>query len=165
MASKITSQPGAAESPSPQDQPGQSHRILLADDDVFMRRMNEGVLLRSGYQVVAVEDGEEAWDALHSTELDLLITDNDMPKLTGVELLKRLHASQIAVPVILATGVPPTEELERHPWLQVAATLLKPFTVEELLSTVAEVLHAIDGPNLQTMPPPQRQNQPSDDDL
>jgi DNA-binding response OmpR family regulator len=48
----------------------------------------------------------------------------------------------MVLPVILASGALPTEELNRHRWLQLAATLLKPFTIAELLSTVRKVLRA-----------------------
>jgi len=71
-----------------------------------------------------------------------VITDNNMPRLTGIELLKKLCAARMALPVIMATGTLPKEEFTRYPWLQPAATLLKPYTVEELLGTVKEVLRA-----------------------
>ena len=50
----------------------------------------------------------------------------------------------MALPVILASGSLHTEELERHPWLQLAATLLKPFSPHQLVETVKEVLRAAD---------------------
>ncbi len=62
--------------------------------------------------------------------------------LSGVELVMKLRAEDLTLPVILASGAIPTEELNRHPWLQLAATLLKPFTIEELLATVKKVLRA-----------------------
>ena len=125
---------------APQFEVSRGRRILVADDDISIRQFNTRALLRSGYHVVAVEDGAEGWDALHASRFDLLITDNNMPKVTGVELVKMLHATGMAMPVIMVTGAAPTEELKRHPWLQIAAILLKPFTVDELLRTVKEVL-------------------------
>jgi DNA-binding response OmpR family regulator len=50
----------------------------------------------------------------------------------------------MTLPIILATGTLPEEELERHPWLQLAATLLKPFSPDQLLETVKRVLRAAD---------------------
>jgi len=125
--------------------------------------MNEGVLSRSGYHVVAVEDGEKGWSALHAGGFDLLITDNDMPNLTGVELVKKVRTARMALPVILTTGVMPDEELKRHPWLQIAATLLKPFSIEELLQTVADVLRIIETPSPLTAPQSDRESRPPDD--
>jgi two-component system chemotaxis response regulator CheY len=102
------------------------------------------MLLRSGYQVDAAEDGAAGWDALQAHRYDLMITDNNMPNICGVELLKMLHSARMTLPVIMASGAIPTEELSRHPGLQLAATLLKPFTPDELLGTVKKVLRAID---------------------
>jgi len=48
----------------------------------------------------------------------------------------------MTLPVILATGILPEEELQRHPWLLLSATLLKPYSPRELLETVQAVLHA-----------------------
>jgi DNA-binding response OmpR family regulator len=67
-----------------------------------------------------------------------------MPRLTGIELLKKLHAEEIPLPVIMATGTLPARELARNPWLQPAATLIKPYTIVELLSTVKNVLRGME---------------------
>jgi len=55
----------------------------------------------------------------------------------------------------------PEEELNRHPWLQLAATLLKPFTGDELLGTVKRVLRSAGVTGEQIEPPPSRRGQPS----
>ncbi|MBE0543345.1 MAG: response regulator [Verrucomicrobia bacterium] len=117
-----------------------THRILVVDDDPSTRQLNTVVLTHAGYAVDAAEDGVVAWEALNTDNYDLLITDHNMPKVTGVELVKKLRAVHMALPVILATGTMPTEELDRHPGLQIEATLLKPFTIARLLETVQEVL-------------------------
>ncbi len=116
------------------------HRVLVVDDDICIRHVNTEALLRSGYEVDAAEDGAAAWDALGADTYDLMITDNNMPGLTGVELLKKLRAARMALPVIMATGALPKEEFTRYPWLQPDATLLKPYTMEAMLSTVKKVL-------------------------
>ena len=67
-------------------------RILVVDDDEAFRRLNTEVLNCSGYQVDAAEDGAVGWEAIQANRYDLLITDNSMPKLTGVELVKKLRA-------------------------------------------------------------------------
>ena len=76
-----------------QRQPNLRQRILVVDDDPLIRRLNSEVLVYSGYQVDAADDGASAWNALLVNDYDLLITDNDMPKVTGVDLLKKVHAS------------------------------------------------------------------------
>jgi len=125
-----------------------SQHILVVEDDGGIRRLSALVLAGSGYEVAAAEDGAAGWEALHAHNFDLLITDNDMPKLTGLELVKKVRSARMTLPVILATGLLPEEELERHPWLQLAATLLKPFSADQLLATVKEVLRAEIGKTL-----------------
>ncbi|MGD0812220.1 MAG: response regulator [Verrucomicrobiota bacterium] len=115
-------------------------RILVVDDEPCVRKLNAQMLLDSGYHVDAVEDGAAAWDALQVNRYDLLVTDNNMPKVSGVELIMKLHEARIAVPVILATASLPEEEFNRRPWLRPAATLVKPYTFAEFLGTVQSVL-------------------------
>jgi DNA-binding response OmpR family regulator len=136
------------------------HRILVVEDDGEIRQLNTEALINSGYHVDAAEDGAVAWDNLQLNGYDLMVTDNDMPKVTGVDLLKKLHAAKLALPVIMATGTLPRDEFDRHPWLQPAAMLIKPYTIEELLGTVKKVLTTADGSREQTAPPPTGQDQP-----
>jgi DNA-binding response OmpR family regulator len=119
-------------------------RILVVEDELNIRQLNTAALIHSGYQVDAVEDGAAAWEALNVDSYDLMITDNNMPRLTGVELLKKLYANRMALPVIMATGELPKEEFTRYPWLRPAAILLKPYTILELLGVVKQVLREAD---------------------
>jgi DNA-binding response OmpR family regulator len=116
--------------------------LLLVDDDPDIRQLTAEALSSAGHQVDTAEDGAAGWTALQANSYDLLITDHNMPKVSGVELLKKLRAAHMALPAILISGAMPTEELNRNPRLQIEATLLKPYTVEKLLGTVAEVLRA-----------------------
>ena len=122
-------------------QPDLPSRILVVDDDQAIRQLNTRVLLRSGYKVEAAADGAAAWRALNSGSYDLLLTDHEMPEVSGVELLRKLRAARMALPVIMATGAFPAAEFARNPGLNPSATLLKPYTIEELLETVKRVLH------------------------
>lgn len=116
-------------------------RILVVDDDISTRRLDTAMLIQYGYRVDVAEDGAVAWEALNNDRYDLLITDHNMPKVTGVELLKKLHGARMAVPVIMATGSFPHDEFAQSPWLQPATTLLKPYSIEKLLGTVKAILH------------------------
>ena len=117
-------------------------RILLVDDELHARELIADVLIQSGYDVDTAADGADAWKALNETNYDLLITDNKMPRVTGLELILQLRSEEITLPVILASGTMPVEELEQYPWLQLDAMLPKPFTIAELLGTVKKVLLA-----------------------
>ena len=130
------------------------HRILVADDSTDVRQLMTDVLAHSGYQVDAAEDGVIAWAALQAKPYDLLITDHQMPRVTGVELVKNLRSARMALPVVMVAGELPTHELARNPSLQLAATLEKPFDVFDLLATVEKVLRSTDSRRQQTKPLP-----------
>jgi len=135
-----------------------SYRILVVEDDAAIRETSAAVLIRFGYRVDAAGDGAAGWKALHTKHYDLLITDNNMPKICGIELVEKLRAVGMTMPVILASGAMPTEELKRHPWLKLAATLLKPFGRDELLGAVQKVLRATEKACEQTKPLPASQS-------
>jgi len=120
------------------------HHILVVDDEPDIRQLNTEVLIDSGYQVDAAEDGAVAWQALNTNSYDLLITDHHLPKVSGIELLRKLRAARMVLPVIMATGHLPKEGFTRYPWLRPAVTLLKPYIVEEFLGAVKKVLRAAD---------------------
>jgi len=142
--------------------PGTSapRQILVVEDDHCIRQINTEVLLNAGYLVDQAEDGAVAWDILQLKGYDLLLTDNEMPVLSGLELLKRLHAARLDLPVIMATGTLPKDEFTRYPWLKPAGTLIKPYTLDELLIAVREVLSVTDAAPGQNAPQAQWQIQP-----
>lgn len=118
----------------------QRRRILVVDDDVYVRELNAGVLIRSGYHVDTAVDGVDAWRALHDEHYDLLITDEQMPWVTGLELIQKLRAEAMLLPVILASGLPPLDDLSREPGLRIQAVVTKPCPLAVLLQTVESVL-------------------------
>jgi two-component system, OmpR family, alkaline phosphatase synthesis response regulator PhoP len=98
------------------------------------------VLTGAGYRVDVAADGAAAWAALRLSKYDLLITDQFMPKVTGVQLLKKIQAARMTLPVIMATEFLPTWEFTLHTWLRPVKMLLKPYSFEELLALVENVL-------------------------
>ena len=140
-------------------------RILVVDDDSDLRLLYSDVLALPGYHVDAAEDGAAGWEALQADRYSLLITEHSIPKLTGVQLVRKLRAARMAVPVVMAAGRLPTHELTRNPSLQLAAMLLKPFAVDELLNTVRVVLRTTDSAPGRLEPLPNWRSQPSADGL
>jgi len=116
------------------------HRILLVEDESTVLQFSTTVLVRGGYQVTAVEGGEAAWEAIQSASYDLLVTDNRMPGMSGLELASKLRSAQIGLPIIVASGGVEAEELTQNQSLQPAIALPKPFTASHLLETVAAAL-------------------------
>ena len=140
-------------------------RILVVDDDSDVRQLNAEVLIHSGYEVDAAADGAAAWEVLQTKDFSLLITDHNMLRLTGVELVKTLRAARMPLPVIMAATGLPTEELARNPSLQPVAVLAKPFYISQLLETVRVVLPAAASPREQIVSLSNRQSQPASDGL
>jgi DNA-binding response OmpR family regulator len=139
MTVKKTSQAGKPGGKQGHSSPAQ--RILVVDDDEDIRRFNVEILTSSGYRVDAAADGALALASLQINNYDLLLTDYGLPKVNGLDLIKKIRAAHMVIPVILASGTMPTEEL-KHPELHIEAMLPKPYTFEQLLETVRKVLSA-----------------------
>lgn len=103
------------------------------------------VLTTFGYDVDAAADGAAGWEAIQANHYDLIVTDNHMPKMSGIEMIEKLRSAHRTTRVIMATGHLPVFEIARQPWLTPDATLQQPFSVEELLATVRKVLGSDDG--------------------
>jgi two-component system chemotaxis response regulator CheY len=154
MTDKNISPAGAPVSVRRQNEPNLRQCILVVEDDAAIRRVNSEVLICSGYQVDAAEDGAVAWDALQLKNYDLVLTDNDMPNVTGLELIQKIQAARMDLPVIMATGTLPDEKLTRYSALQPALTLLKPYSFDELVEAVKTVLCAFNESHEEIVPPP-----------
>jgi CheY-like chemotaxis protein len=118
-----------------------AHRILVVEDEPLMRALNSRMLKNAGYAVDTAEDGAAAWDTLQAKAYDLVITDHNMPKVTGLELIEKARTAGMTLPIIMATGEAPEEVHSLQPPLQPAAVLLKPYTITEFLGTVRDVLY------------------------
>jgi two-component system chemotaxis response regulator CheY len=114
----------------------------VVDDDVDIRDFSDLVLTAYGYRAETAADSANAWKALRARSYDLLITDHNMPNVTGIELVRTLRSERITLPVVLMSDTLPEEALVQNSSLQLAGTLLKPFTMEELVGTVTKVLYA-----------------------
>jgi len=115
-------------------------RVLVVDDEEAFRFLNTHTLRRFGYEVDEADDGAIAWKMLQLKRYDILITDNNMPKITGIELLDMLRAAHLLLPVIMATGKAPRDELACQTRPQPDAMLIKPYTRKALLEAVQSVL-------------------------
>src|SRR5580658_2130632 len=80
---------------SDSDQTDLPHRILVVDDDGDTRQLSIDILVGCGYEVEAAKDGAAGWDALQAKSYDLVITDNLMPKMTGIEMLEKVFYAHI----------------------------------------------------------------------
>jgi len=131
----------------PADGNGVRIRVLVVEDDESVREVSARHLQLAGYKVDTASDGEAGWAALRRDVFHLLITDNCMPRLSGLELIVRLRAAGMALPVILASGTLPLSEATVPLALQPVTTLGKPFCVGELLARVRTYLRDLTVPH------------------
>src|SRR5580698_513582 len=80
--------------------------VLVVDDDVALARALQRTLERAGFEVVVAEDGTQAVQTIMSRAFDVVVTDIQMPGMSGLELLGIVRAYDLDVPVILMTGDP-----------------------------------------------------------
>ena len=116
--------------------------VLIADDDPDIRELVRYRLERSGYDVAAAGDGEEALALAESLRPALCVFDVMMPKLDGYELTRRLRAdpATAATPVILLTARSQEADVERGFAAGADDYIRKPFSPEELRARVQAVL-------------------------
>ncbi|MDP1650754.1 MAG: response regulator, partial [Rubrivivax sp.] len=81
------------------------HSILAVDDSASMRQMVSFTLKNAGYHVVEAVDGEDAFDKARAREFDLVLTDQNMPRLDGIGLTRKLreHPNFKATPILILT--------------------------------------------------------------
>jgi DNA-binding response OmpR family regulator len=114
--------------------------IVIAEDNELLREILAFELHRQGYDVYCAEDGESAWQLLSAHPVDLLITDNQMPKLSGLDLLRRMRAESLHQPVILMSGDMPRITPEIEELLNPGIAIAKPFALMDLLPRIAALL-------------------------
>ena len=85
-------------------------RVLMAEDEPLAAEVIEEGLVEAGFEVLAANDGQEAFDlAASGAGFDLLLTDLRMPRLDGKELIAKLRAERPDLPVVVMTGFPPPD--------------------------------------------------------
>lgn len=119
-----------------------SETILFVDDEELLVNMTQEMLESLGYQTKAVIDPVEALEIfkVNSEQFDLVITDMTMPQMTGVKLFEKLREIREDIPVIICTGHSSVLDEEKARKLGIAAFVMKPVGMEEISSTIRQVL-------------------------
>src|SRR5687767_14132765 len=107
-------------------------RLLVVEDDAILADGLIRSLRQAGYAADLVKDGLEADSALVANEFDLLILDLGLPKLSGLEVLRRLRARNSYLPVLILTALDGVQHRVRGLDLGADDYLAKPFALEEL---------------------------------
>ena len=121
-------------------------RILVADDDPDIRDVLQQFLSNCGCQVETVADGEEALEAIQREPPDLVLLDLALPKLSGLEVLRRIKVGRMDVDVITISGHPVAGQHLGPDSVRLGATdfIMKPFDLDDLerkLHTKLRALH------------------------
>ena len=119
--------------------------ILVADDDRVVRRIVVAKLHGLGYEVEEAEDGQEVLDHLEEGEIpDLLITDANMPRINGLQLVRKLRESQdpalALLPIIMLTARQGEHDIIEGLKIGLDDYVIKPFSPDELAARVQTVL-------------------------
>lgn len=147
-----TETPTCAPAQVPSQQPTLSDRegplrVLVVDDDVLVLMGTVGILEDMGHEVFDATNGDEALRHLAAdSDIDLVITDQGMPGMTGVQLSEKIAAQWPDLPIILCTGY---GELPEGSYRYMAARLGKPFADNQLADVVAKAI-ACGAPQCQT---------------
>lgn len=117
-------------------------RILIADDDPFLRELLTYKLSTAGYVVFPAQDGGDALAQCHEHLPDLVVLDAMMPIADGFEVLRRLKADPVTthLPVIMLTAMRREEDVVGALRLGAADYLVKPFIPDELVARIARFL-------------------------
>jgi CheY-like chemotaxis protein len=110
--------------------------ILLVDDEPALLRVTARRLREAGCTVVECDNGASAAELIETRHFDLVLSDIDMPGLTGIELLKLLRERKSDIPVVLMTGAPTLDTAMKAVDLAAFKYLTKPIDGAELLDTV-----------------------------
>jgi PAS domain S-box-containing protein len=134
----------AAPPPSPPllGEPGGSETILLADDEEMLRRLGRQVLERYGYRVLTATDGAEAVEVYrqHQQEIDLVLLDLTMPKLSGLDALREMRALNPSVRAVIASGYFTDQAVQAVERDGAAGWVAKPYRPADLAREVRAVL-------------------------
>lgn len=126
--------------------PGGTEHLLFVDDDETLASLGKELLNESGYQVSAMTDSLEALQlfASKADDFDLVITDQTMPQLSGIDLIAELKKIRPDIPTILCTGYSSKVDETEARKLGINAFLMKPLALASLAQTVRRVLDGVD---------------------
>lgn len=118
-------------------------KVLIADDEASVLEVMRRILQIDGHEVIEARDGEEALRKIRSEKPDVAVIDLFMPRKEGLETIMQLRKSSPELKIIAISGGNPTHGmsfLEMATRLGAHRTMSKPFSMEEMRNTVADLL-------------------------
>lgn len=118
-------------------------KVLVVDDEVHIVYVVAIKLRNNGYEVITADNGAEAFELACKEKPDIIVTDFQMPVMSGMELCEKLRQCEETkdTPVIMLTARNFAIEDEQKQALQLSACLSKPFSPKELLRSIEDILY------------------------
>jgi two-component system, chemotaxis family, chemotaxis protein CheY len=118
------------------------HSILAVDDSASMRQMVSFTLKNAGYEVVEAVDGLDAFDKARARAFDLVLTDQNMPRLDGIGLTRKLREQERfkATPILILTTESSDEMKQAGRAAGATGWLVKPFDPTKLIEVIKKVV-------------------------
>ena len=116
------------------------YRILIVEDEALVADSLSYLLEEAGYNATTVADGREGLERVLESPPDLIISDYMMPRMNGLEMIKRLRAAGNTTPIILLTAVP---EANLPPDAGYALYLRKPYIEDRVLESVRKMMLSV----------------------
>jgi len=120
-----------------------SIRVLVVDDFATMRRILKNILKQLDFKnLVEADDGTTAWEVLEEQSIDLIISDWNMPKMSGIDLLKKVRASDKykKTPFLMVTAEAQKQNVLEAVQAGVSNYVVKPFTAEAIFEKLDKIL-------------------------
>ncbi len=117
-------------------------RVLIVDDFSTMRRIVRNVLRQLGFNnVVEADDGTTAWDVLQREKIEFIVSDWNMPQMTGIELLRKVRADEklADTPFLMVTAEAQQENILEAVQAKVSNYIVKPFTADTLKQKIDKI--------------------------
>ena len=117
-------------------------RVLLVDDEIFIREMGSDVLSMLGCIPSVASDGREAWDMMRPdpTAFDVIISDYNMPEMTGIDLASNVFQVRPSMPFIISTGFASGFTEKQAEDLGISCILQKPYVIQQLKDAIVEAV-------------------------
>ena len=118
-------------------------KVLIVDDEVHIINVVAIKLRNNGYDVLSADNGAEAYELAYREKPDIIVTDFQMPAMTGLELVEKLRQNEQMkdTPVIMLTARSFAISKEQQEQLQISGCLSKPFSPRELLENIEDILY------------------------
>ncbi len=116
--------------------------VLIVDDFATMRRIVKNILTQIGFKnFLEADDGSVAWEILQKQHVDFIVSDWNMPKMTGIELLKKVRADDKFkdLPFLMVTAEAQKENIVEAVKARVSNYIVKPFTPETLSEKIDKI--------------------------